>query len=236
MKSLFQSSLTSLNLAAAASGVGFSVITTVPNTIVTLYHEVSKHLLIESIYHWIIDHRSSPSQCITMHCRTLPRSDQRHQIWSNFQMFYMFRMQCCITEQQQAEEGLERTLQSWTPATIFHRLNLRNRFPAVFNLVFDIAGITFTRLFLDQDALKCILTPVRNIPNSNSSQNPLTLDWALTCHGTSRWDDRPSPLLYNWYTVDLYVGIAIICIQRQKEEERKQGVHREEKRTKGFIW
>merc|ERR1719225_1118842 len=33
------SSLTSLNLAAAASGVGFSVITTVPNTIVTLYHE-----------------------------------------------------------------------------------------------------------------------------------------------------------------------------------------------------
>jgi len=32
-------SLTCLNLAAAASGVGFSVITTVPNTIVTLYHE-----------------------------------------------------------------------------------------------------------------------------------------------------------------------------------------------------
>ena len=33
-------SLTYLNLAAAASGVGFAVITTVPNTIVTLYHEV----------------------------------------------------------------------------------------------------------------------------------------------------------------------------------------------------
>jgi len=36
---LSTNSLTSLNLAAAASGVGFSVITTVPNTIVTLYHE-----------------------------------------------------------------------------------------------------------------------------------------------------------------------------------------------------
>jgi len=32
-------SLTSLNLASAASGVGYSVVTTVPNTIVTLYHK-----------------------------------------------------------------------------------------------------------------------------------------------------------------------------------------------------
>ena len=86
------------------------------------------------------------------HCHTQPRSDQRHQIWSKFQMFCMVRMLCCITELQLGEEGLVRTLQSWTPATIFHRLNHRYRFPAVFNLVNDIAGIAFTRLFLDQDA------------------------------------------------------------------------------------
>ena len=36
---LSTASLTCLNLAAAASGVGFAVITTVPNTIVTMYHE-----------------------------------------------------------------------------------------------------------------------------------------------------------------------------------------------------
>lgn len=36
---LSTASLTCLNLAAAASGIGFAVITTVPNTIVTLYHE-----------------------------------------------------------------------------------------------------------------------------------------------------------------------------------------------------
>ena len=36
-------SLTWLNLASAASGVGYSVVTTVPNTIVTLYHKVTHH-------------------------------------------------------------------------------------------------------------------------------------------------------------------------------------------------
>ena len=33
------SSLTSLNLAAAASGAGYAVITTIPNILVTMYHE-----------------------------------------------------------------------------------------------------------------------------------------------------------------------------------------------------
>ena len=33
------SSLTSLNLAAAASGAGYAVITTIPNALVTMYHE-----------------------------------------------------------------------------------------------------------------------------------------------------------------------------------------------------
>ena len=33
------SSLSSLNLAAAASGAGYAVITTIPNTLVTMYHE-----------------------------------------------------------------------------------------------------------------------------------------------------------------------------------------------------
>ena len=33
------SSLTSLNLAAAASGAGYAVITTIPNALVTKYHE-----------------------------------------------------------------------------------------------------------------------------------------------------------------------------------------------------
>jgi hypothetical protein len=32
-------SLTCLNLAAAASGLGYAVITTIPNTLITMYHE-----------------------------------------------------------------------------------------------------------------------------------------------------------------------------------------------------
>ena len=33
--------LVCLNLAAAASGLGYAVITTVPNALVTMYHEVT---------------------------------------------------------------------------------------------------------------------------------------------------------------------------------------------------
>ena len=35
----FLRSLTCLNLAAAASGLGYAVITTIPNTLITMYHE-----------------------------------------------------------------------------------------------------------------------------------------------------------------------------------------------------
>jgi hypothetical protein len=37
--SFLRRSLTCLNLAAAASGLGYAVITTIPNTLITMYHE-----------------------------------------------------------------------------------------------------------------------------------------------------------------------------------------------------
>ena len=54
----FPPSLTSLNLASAASGVGYSVVTTVPNTIVTLYHKVTQHL-VPTIQHINLDLKPS---------------------------------------------------------------------------------------------------------------------------------------------------------------------------------